>query len=199
MVRETERVQQWLAGTHILWVHTDVLNSVAVQFARRLPNVDTIAIYGSRGSDRHRTIHPSTFASLSSFHSLTTLWLDNCNFRSFSDLQYIIRAMPKNSRLIWGQCSCSSIPKLMSPVDTMQIQRPYLTSIVVFNRCTPATIRLCLWLSGSTSTTSIIRSIHLPFPNNDEESWSGLESLVGAVGPSLTELRFAHYGASLHQ
>ena len=196
MARETPHIQQWLALTHTVGVYTRALNAFAAQFARRLPNISALDIHDDENSNDHTNIHPSTFAVLSSFHSVTTLSLLDCKFKTFSDFQILIRAFPKLSALIWGDCSCVRTPRL-GPLINTHPTRPRLISLLIPHGDTYRLERskLYLWLSRSLSTTNTIRSMYLSFPIIDEDDRS-VDSLVEAIGPSLTELRFAVYSMS---
>lgn len=193
MAREAPHVQQWLVLTRTAYMHPKVLNTFAVQFARRLPNISALVIFGDRGSDHHTNIHPLTFAALSSFRSITTLWLWECKFRTFSDFQMLIHAFPKLSTLIRGICSWLHTPQ--STVNTHPT-RPRLASLVVYNLHTRERSKTYSWLSCTPSTTDTVRNMFLPFPRTGEDHPS-VDSLIEAVGPSLTELRFPMYGTSL--
>ena len=174
---------------------SDLLNTFAAQFARRLPNISDLDIHDAKDSGNHTNIHPSTFAMLSSFRSVAHLSLRDCKLRTFSDFQTLICTFPKLSTLLWDECSCKHTPR-HEPLVNTHPERPRLASLVVYDPHTPERPKLYSWLSRTPSTTNTIRSISLPFPETDEEH-SSVGSLVRAVGSLLTELRFAIYGMSL--
>lgn len=205
MARGALHIQHWLTRTHTAHVHPAVLNAFAVQFAGWLPNISTLVIDGYK--NKHTNIHSSTFAVLSSFRAVTTLWLRDCKFRTFFDFQTLICAFPKLSALIWEGCSCMHIPRLVPSFNTYP-KRPRFASLTIYSPHTPARSKLYSWLSctpcttstpstiSTSSTISTIRSVFIPFPETDEEG-SSVDNLVGALGPSLTELRFPIWRTSL--
>lgn len=178
-------------------LNKNVLDSFAVQFAGRLPTITALVVGSPPHGKSLRPVHPATFASLSSFQSLTTLELRACRFRSFAQLQRLICAFPNLSTLrVLDRCSFDHLPASIPPlqIDT-QINRPRLTSLDVDVHNPDLSAALVSWLSQRPSTTEIICSISLPPPDEREEC---LSNFLGRLGSCLTELRFGGTATRLH-
>lgn len=198
LVRRNPRMRQWLDNTQIVIVNVYILNTFAVQFAGYLPNCTTLVVTTRQDSVRRTntlpSIRPLALASLSSFRSVTTLYLEDSDFKCFSNVQSLMRIFPNLSNFAWCACTCWHLPRLIPSVDRWT-ERPRLVSFVISTHDEPTNNYLYSWISRISSTTSTLQSVWLSSPHDDEEQLI-IEGLVEALGPSLTELRFGSYGMS---
>lgn len=174
-------VKFWLEVVRELRIYGDAFDVMPHQLARRVPRLQVISIGNLDWT--YRCPHPSFFACISQFRSVTTLRLFTGQFRAFQQLQNLICALPLSELALWD------IAWLMPYTDSQHRQHAKVPKLLTLELPLSATTRTAVyqWLYHIPSI-QCVRELSIKFDGSRAKEVEALNDLLRALGGSLETL-----------